>query len=168
MINNIINDNNDNNDNNVSVRGKLLYSAIILAMAHYIGILLYNPYSPLLVTTYIVGSITSILNHYFNKEEVLHEGFMHLDRIVMIIGFFIDLYFIRIIYLTSKNRQVAKLILILLLVVTSIYFYSLYYKGSLIKHVGYNMHQFIHICVTLVHLVMLKELNMIHTCCPVK
>ena len=32
MINNIINDNNDNNENNISVRGKLLYSAIILAI----------------------------------------------------------------------------------------------------------------------------------------
>ncbi len=146
---------------------KLFYSSIILAVAHYIGIFAYNPYSPLLVTTFIVGSITSVLNHYFNKHEILHEGFMHLDRITMVIAFFVDLYFIRLIYLTSKNRQVVKLILILLLVLISIYFYSLYHKKN-IRHMGYRMHQFIHITVTLVHLIMLKELNMIHSCCPVK
>ena len=159
--------NNYNIGNTKLQDAKLFYSAIIMSIAHYIGILAYNPYSPLLVTTYIVGSITSILNHYFNKHEIIHEGFMHLDRIVMIIGFFVDLYFIRLIYLTSKNRQVVKLILILLFVTICIYFNSLYHKEN-IRHMGYRMHQLIHIIVTLVHLIMLKELNMIHSCCPVK
>ena len=146
------------------INNKLFNSAIIMSVAHYVGLFIYNPYEPILVITYIVGSLTSILNHYFNKHEIIHEGFMHLDRVVMILGFFIDLYFIRVIYLTSKNRQIAKLIVILLIVSIIIYFLSKNYKiyGS---YMGYTMHQFIHILVTITHLFMLQELNMINSCC---
>jgi hypothetical protein len=146
------------------INNRLFNSSIIMAIAHYTGLFIFNPYEPILVFTYIVGSITSILNHYFNKNEITHEGFMHLDRVFMVIGFFVDLYFIRIIYLTSKNRQIAKLIVILLIVCTLIYFFSLQYKDNA-NYIGYTMHQFIHIVVTITHLLMLKELNMINSCC---
>ena len=146
------------------INNKLFNSSIIMAIAHYVGLFMYNPHEPILVITYIIGSLTSILNHYFNKEELIHYGFMHLDRVFMIIGFFIDLYFIRVIYLTSKNRQIAKLIVILLILCIIIYFISKKYKNTF-SYSGYTMHQFIHILVTITHLLMLKELNMINTCC---
>ncbi len=147
------------------INNKLLNSSIIMAIAHYIGLFMYNPYEPILVFLYIIGSVTSILNHYFNKKELIHEGFMHLDRVFMIIGFFIDLYFIRVIYVTSKNRQVAKLIVILLIVCVIIYFFSTNLKKTIISYTGYTMHQFIHMLVTITHLLMLKELNIINSCC---
>ncbi len=146
------------------INNKLLNSSIIMSIAHYVGLFIYNPYEPILVITYIIGSLTSILNHYFNKNILESDGFMHLDRIFMIIGFFIDLYFIRIIYLTSKNRQIVKLIVILLIVSILIYFLSKKYRDS-ISYIGYTMHQFIHILVTITHLLMLKELNIINSCC---
>jgi hypothetical protein len=143
------------------INNKLFNSSIIMAIAHYVGLFIYNPHEPILVITYIFGSLTSILNHYFNKNILVNDGFMHLDRIFMIIGFFIDLYFIRIIYLTSKNRQIAKLIVILLIVCIFIYFLSKLYTS----YTRYTMHQFIHIVVTITHLLMLKELNIINSCC---
>jgi hypothetical protein len=154
-------------DNNI-INNKLFNSSIIMSIAHYVGLFTYNPHEPILVITYIVGSLTSIINHYFNKKEIIHEGFMHLDRIIMILGFFIDLYFIRIIYLTSKNRQIVKLILILLIVCVIIYFIIKIYENnscSYNNYSRYSMHQFIHILITITHLLMLKELNMINTCC---
>ena len=135
-----------------------------MAIAHYLGLFLYNPHEPILAISYIVGSITSILNHYFNEHIIMNEGFMHLDRVFMIIGLFIDLYFIRIIYLTSKNRQISKLIIILLIVCIIIYFISMTNKDDY-TYSGYIMHQFIHIVVTITHLLMLRELNMINSCC---
>ena len=152
------------------INNKLLNSSIIMSIAHYVGLFIYNPYEPILVITYIIGSLTSILNHYFNKNILASDGFMHLDRIAMIIGFFIDLYFVRIIYLTSKNRQISKLIVILLITCILIYFLSKYQKYrniniDKVNYIGYTMHQFIHILVTIIHLLMLKELNIINSCC---
>ncbi len=143
------------------INNKLFNSSIIMAIAHYVGLFIYNPYEPILAITYIIGSITSILNHYFNKNILESDGFMHLDRLVMIIGFFIDLYFIRMIYKSSKNRQIAKLIVILLIVCIIIYFLSKRYTS----YMKYTMHQFIHILATITHLLMLKELNIINSCC---
>ncbi len=143
------------------INNKLFNSSVIMSIAHYVGLFIYNPHEPILVITYIIGSLTSIINHYFNKNILANDGFMHLDRVVMIIGFFIDLYFIRKIYLTSKNRQIAKLIVILLIVSIIIYFLSKQYD----RYMAYTMHQFIHILVTLTHLLMLKELNIINSCC---
>ncbi len=153
-MNNIVNDKH-------IINNKLFNSSIIMSIAHYVGLFIYNPHEPILVITYIIGSLTSMINHYFDKNILENDGFMHLDRIVMISGFFIDLYFIRIIYLTSKNRQIAKLIVIVLIVCIFIYFLSKKYTG----YIGYTMHQFIHILVTLIHLLMLKELNIINSCC---
>lgn len=154
-------------DENI-INNKLFNSSIIMSIAHYIGLYIYNPHEPILVITYITGSITSLLNHYFSRNIFNGDGFMHLDRIVMIIGFFIDLYFIRIIHLTSKNRQIVKLIFLLLTICIIIYFLSSKYKNLYNQYTEYNgyiMHQFIHILVTVIHLLMLKELNMINSCC---
>jgi hypothetical protein len=145
------------------INNKLLNSSIIMAIAHYVGLFIYNPHEPILVITYIIGSLTSIINHYFNKNILASDGFMHLDRVFMIIGFFIDLYFIRIIYLSSKNRQISKLIVILLIACILIYFLSKYQKNK--NYMKYTMHQFIHILVTIIHLLMLKELHIINSCC---
>ena len=148
----------------------LFNSSIIMSYSHILSLFLYNPYNPLMIFLYVLGMFTSIINHG-TKSEIMK----YIDRLTMFFGFFIDLYFIRQIYINTKSNKAIIVILILLISSTTLYFLSKLVKSN-IKHtddinhidenvdekteklfVGNFLHSCAHICISITHIFIIKE-----------
>ena len=99
---------------------------------------------------------TSIINHGTKSEFM-----KYMDRLTMFLGFFIDLYFIRQIYINTKSNKAIVVILILLILSVSLYFLSKLIKNNKLDSdklfVGNFLHSCAHICISITHIFILKE-----------
>ncbi len=127
-----------------------------MSYSHILSLFLYNPYNPLLVFLYILGMFTSIINHGTKSEFV-----KYVDRLTMCIGFFIDLYFIREIYINTKSNKTIIIILILLISSVSLFFLSKLIKNNKLDSdklfVANFLHSCAHICISITHIFIIKE-----------
>lgn len=142
----------------------LLNSTLIMTYSHILSFILYNPFNPLLVFIYILGIYTSIINH--GTKVVLMK---YIDRSTMFLGFFLDLYFIREIYLNNKNKKTIIIILVLLILSTSFFFLSKFIKNKKdnnidgdndddnIMFIGNCFHSCAHIFISLTHVYIIRE-----------
>jgi uncharacterized membrane protein len=103
---------------------------------------------------------TSIINHGTKSEFMKYT-----DRLTMFLGFFIDLYFIRQIYINTKNNKAIIIILILLISTVSLYFLSKLIKNNINDidktvdklFVGNFLHYCAHIFISITHIFIIKE-----------
>ena len=136
----------------------LFNSTLIMTYSHILSFLLYNPFNPLLTFIYILGIYTSIINH--GTQNTLMK---YMDRVTMFFGFFIDLYFIREIYLNtrkSQNNKIFIIIIILLIFSTSLFFLSKFVKNTDTDNnyfIGNCLHASAHIFISLTHVYIIRE-----------
>jgi hypothetical protein len=95
----------------------LFGSSIFMTVFHYIGLHKYNPKNDLLIYCILFGLITSILNHGLS-----HSIFKYLDRCMMLIAFFINIYFTTKIYLKKKDKYHVENIYILIIFAVILFF----------------------------------------------
>lgn len=147
----------------------LFNSTIIMFWSHLLMITLYNPFNITLIIIYLWGLLTSLLNH-----GLTHYKFKTIDRVSMILGFIIDLYFITQIYNKNKSNNKKVIITIILCLISGIVLFCLskYFKHfrnkknkdnkdiTLRYHkIGNSLHSATHLIVTIGHIILIKEYN---------
>jgi hypothetical protein len=142
----------------------LFYSTLVMFWSHLLIITLYNPFNISLIVIYFWGLITSLLNH-----GLTHYKFKTIDRVSMMLGFIVDVYFITQIYKKTNNNK--NVLIIILCLITGIILFSLskYFKhykkydSNIIKYhkIGDSLHSATHLIVTIGHILLIKEYNLL-------
>jgi hypothetical protein len=134
---------------------KLLFgSSVLMTIIHYINLFKYNPKNDLLVYVYIISLITSIINHGLG-----HIIFKKIDRTVIRIAFFINIYLVLNIYNDTKNKYIIENALFLIIFSGLLYFLTKYIisKNNNKKTVYYIPHLLSHIFITIANIILIKE-----------
>ena len=135
----------------------LFISSIFSTCIHYIGFFKYNPNYPFLEYFYIFGIITSILNHGLS-----HNFFKILDRTIITILFFVNIYFFRKIYVLSKNKYLIENAFFIMILSVCMFFLSKILDIEKNKKIKYIPHALAHIIVTISNLIVMKEYSKIN------
>lgn len=121
---------------------RILYiSSCIMFIFHLIIIYIFNP-SIILQLLYIIGCITSILNHGSTNIYAKYT-----DRIVMVIGCLIDIYF------NLKLPSKKKYIVFIYIAMSVLFYFSAKYFEIV------EFHYSAHIFISIAHLIMLSNLD---------
>lgn len=131
-----------------------LVTSIIMLIIHIYLIIVFEPVPLLLQITFIVGCMTSILNHALGGTKA-----KMIDRIMMFFGFFIDLYYIQT--LPFKNK-----ILVVSILISSVMFYfiaklmNMYVIQKDVNMLVSNFYHIVaHITITITHYFLLASLS---------
>jgi hypothetical protein len=127
----------------------LFSSSILCTCIHYIGFFLYNPKNSLLEYSYIFSLITSIINH-----GLKHDLFKLIDRIIISASFFINIFFLRKIYVSTKNKYLIENAFIIMIFSVFMFFLSKIIDNKKNKYIP---HAIAHILITLTNLILIKE-----------
>ena len=132
----------------------LFGSSIGMTIFHYIGLHKYNPKNDLLIYSVLFGLTTSILNHALS-----HSIFKYLDRSMMIIAFFINIYFTTKIYLKKKDKYYVENIYLLIIFAVILFFITKVILKSGKNPTNYIPHISAHFIITIANILLFKESN---------
>ncbi len=131
----------------------LLTSTIIMVIIHYINLYKYNSKNTdILVYSILFGLITSLLNHGLS-----HNIFKILDRTMMVIAFFINIYFSGKIYSKIKNKYHIENAYLLTIFAVLLFLCTKFLLKSGKITINYIPHLFAHILITIANSLLLRE-----------
>jgi hypothetical protein len=131
----------------------LLTSTIIMVIIHYISLYKYNSKNTdLLIYSILFGLITSLLNHGLS-----HNVFKILDRTMMVIAFFINIYFSGKIYSKIKDKYHIENAYLLTIFAVLLFFCTKFLLKSGKLTVNYIPHLFAHIIISIANGLILRE-----------
>ncbi len=131
----------------------LLTSTIVMVIIHYISLYKYNSKNTnILIYSILFGLITSLLNHGLS-----HNIFKMLDRSMMVIAFFINIYFFGKIYSKIKDKYHIENAYLLTICAVLLFFCTKFLLKSGKLTVNYIPHLFAHILITIANSILLRE-----------